>query len=479
MNLYELNGKIIQKLKDMRNDPLAFVKWAFDWGYGDLAGQDGPDIWQVEVLEDVKRQLAAGARQIQLAVASGHGVGKSALVAWLTLWAMSTRPNLAGVITANTLGQLKDKTWAELARWHKRAINAHWFKWSATRFVMADRPESWFVSATPWSKENPEAFAGLHADNVLIIMDEASAVPDIIWETVDGAMTTPGAMMFVFGNPTRNTGRFRECFGRFRHRWSVYQVDSRTAKMVDQAKVQQWIDDYGEDSDFVRVRVRGVFPNVGDMQFIASELAEGARARALEVDAPSDQPLIMAIDVARFGDDQSVFAFRRGRDARSIPWKKFRGLSTVQLTNRAVEAINMHKPDAIFIDGGGVGGGPVDMLVEQRRVRGVVEVNFGGKADRKVEHGGDYAHKGAEMWDSMRAWLSIGAIPDDHALLDGLTGREYGFDRLDRLMLEKKQDMKKRGLASPDEADALALTFAQPVVTARRIAARPRFYEMN
>ena len=469
-NARDIEAELVRDVDSFANNPLGFVRWAFDWGHGDLAGQTGPDAWQEELLSDVGRQLSVGLTALRFATASGHGVGKSALVAWLILWAMSTRPNLAGVVTANTFNQLKGKTWAELARWHKRAIISHWFKWTPTRFSMADRPHTWFVDALPWSKEDSEAFAGLHAQHVLLIMDEASAIPDVIWEVSEGAMTT-GGYWFVFGNPTRNTGRFRECFGRFSHRWTGRQVDGRTAKMVSQSQIQDWLADYGEDSDFFRVRVRGVFPNVGDRQFISASLAQDAARR--EVISDEQQPLVIGVDVARFGDDQSVISFRRGRDARSIPWKKYRGLDGVQLACRVIEICNQHKPVAVFIDGGGVGASCVDHL-RLNNLAGLREVNFANKADKKQEYGGDYANKRAEMWDSLKAWLAIGAIPNDQGLLDGLCGGEYGFDRLDRLILESKQDMKKRGLASPDEGDALALTFAQPVAAMTANTAPPQ-----
>jgi hypothetical protein len=467
-----LGADMVEKF---RFDPLSFVRFIFPWGRGDLAGQDGPDLWQTEFLEEIGRQLLGGAATLRFAVASGHGVGKTALVAWLILWLMNTRPDLAGVITANTMNQLRDKTWAELARWHKRALNAHCFKWSATKFSLAEQDETWFVSALPWSKETTEAFAGLHAKHVLVIMDEASAIPDAIWEVVEGALTT-GGLFFVFGNPTRNTGRFRECFGRFSHRWTTRQVDGRDAKMVNQNQIKEWLADYGEDSDFFRVRVRGVFPNIGDRQFISAALAEDAARRVVEPDL--SQPLIAGVDVARFGEDQSAIVFRRGRDARSIPMKVYRGLDGVQLANRVIEQCNIHRPAAVFVDGGGVGASCVDHL-RLNRLAGLREINFASAADKKLEYGGDYANKRAEMWDSLKAWLPYGAIQDDRELIDGLCGGEYGFDRLDRLILEKKEDMKRRGLASPDKADALALTFAQPVALARRQPKEPAYYDRD
>ena len=127
---------------------------------------------------------------------------------------MSTRPHLSGVVTANTMSQLSTKTWRELALWYKRLINRHWFKWSATKFWHVEHPETWAVHATPNSEHNSEAFAGLHAKYVLMIFDEASAIPDKIWEVAEGALTDSDTeiIWLAFGNPTRSTGRFRECF---------------------------------------------------------------------------------------------------------------------------------------------------------------------------------------------------------------------------------------------------------------------------
>ncbi|GHV57738.1 terminase [Deltaproteobacteria bacterium] len=454
----QLEQQLIEDIKGFAGRPLDFVRYAFRWGRGDLAGQTGPDDWQAELLTELGRQLETGEKNPRFAVASGHGVGKSALVAWLILWAMSTRPHLAGMVTANTLGQLKDKTWAELARWHKRAINSYWFKWTATKFFVADSPETWFVSAVPWSKENSEAFAGLHARDVLVIMDEASAIPDVIWEVAEGAMTT-GGFFLAFGNPTRNTGRFRECFGRYKHRWTTRQVDGRTAKMVNQEQVQEWLDDYGEDSDFFRVRVRGVFPRAGSCQLIPSDLVEAAMGRKASPDAYRHAPRVMGVDVARFGDDQSVIALRQGL-VLAKPLRKFRGLDTMTLAGLVAEEIEREAPAAVFMDAGGVGGGPVDRL-HQLGFRQVIPVDFGGAANNP----GLYFNKRTEMWCLLRDWLKGPAVlPEDPELLADLTGPEYGFtgDR-GQIFLEKKKDLKKRGLASPDCADALALTFAQPV----------------
>ena len=325
-------------------------------------------------------------------------------------------------------------------------------------------------------EENSEAFAGLHAANStpFFIFDEASAIPDVIWDVAEGGMTDGEPIWLAFGNPTRNTGRFRECFGKFRHRWVTRQIDSRNAKLPNKAQIAEWVKDYGEDSDFVRVRVRGVFPRAGSMQFIGSDLVDWAADASHDVHTDLSDPVVFGVDVARFGDDSTVICIRRGRDARSIPWVVLRNADTMTVAARIVDLAAIHRPDAIFVDGGGVGGGVVDRL--RYLAQPVYEVQFGGKADRgqaAQEGAVAYANKRAEIWGMMRDWLAGGIIPNTPELVSDLPAVEYGYvmkDGKDAIQLEKKADKKKRGLASPDHADALALTFAYPVAPHDRTA---------
>jgi hypothetical protein len=469
-------------------DPLGFVFWAFAWGEGELAKHEGPDVWQRETLELIGERVRGGAgvsEAVQIATASGHGIGKSALVAWIILWAVSTFEDTRGVVTANTESQLRTKTWAELSKWHRRCLPGLLFECTATAIYSRDplHEKTWRIDAVPWSERNTEAFAGLHNQDkrVLLVFDEASAIPDIIWETAEGALTDENTELFwlVFGNPTRNSGRFRECFGRFKHRWVTRQIDSRTARMTNKAQLDQWIKDYGEDSDFARIRVRGVFPRAGSTQFIGSDLVDGAMSAEREPRASIHDPLLLGVDVARFGDDESVIFIRKGRDGRTHKPLKFRGISTMELASRVAEQAAFYRADAVFVDGGGVGGGVVDRL-RQLRVPSIFDVQFGGVSDRGMPGAEQtrYANKAAEMWGWMREWLKGGTLPeDDQDMRQQLEGREYGYVLLqgqEALALEKKADMKKRGLSSPDIADALALTFAYHVnrsVQAGRAAA--------
>jgi len=453
------------------HDPLGFVLFAFPWGEAGtvLKTDAGPEPWQRDVLRQIGRSLGSASDAIRIAVASGHGVGKSALVAWIIVWALATFRDTRGVVTANTATQLKTKTWPELTKWLRLAVCADWFDISATAIASVEpaHERTWRIDAVPWSLRSTEAFAGLHnqGHRIFVAFDEASAIPDPVWETIEGALTDRDTeiLWLATGNPTRNTGRFRECFGRFRHRWQRHQVDGREVSLTDKDEIARWAADYGDDSDFFRVRVKGAFPRGGAMQFIDGETVEEAARRPAE--SHLRQPLVMGVDCARGGDDQSTIWFRRGRDARTVPAIKLRVGDLMVLSGKVAEQAIQHRARAVFIDEGGIGAGVVDRVRQMLQGYLVVGVNFGGRADRYMQGDGMplTANKAAEMWASMRAWLKTGSIPDDPELMAELTGREYGFNLHNAIQLEKKEDMKKRGLASPDNADGLALTFAYPV----------------
>lgn len=452
-------------LASVRSDPLTFVEQGFDWGAGELWGRDGPEPWQRALLLRVGAGLSREDAVLE-AVASGHGVGKSTLVAWLVLWAMSTATDTRMVITANTETQLKTKTWVELAKWYRLFIGRELFRLEATALfsVDPDRAKTWRADMVPWSERNPEAFAGLHNQGrrVGMIFDEASNIPDIIFETASGFLSDSNTerLWFLFGNPTRSTGAFRTKFAEGSG-WHTTQVDARQISFTNKAQIAVWERAYGEDSDYFRIRVRGAFPRSGESEFISAAVVAAAQAR--DAVAQRFDPLVIGVDVARYGDDESVLVVRKGRDARSYPTQRLRGLDTMTLASRVIELAQSLRADAVFIDGGGVGGGVVDRCRQLRLA--VHDVQFGAKADRSdfVTEGERYANKRAEMWGAMRAWLVGGAIEAENDLRDQLLSPTYGFNGRDEIILERKADMKARGAVSPDWADALALTFAYPV----------------
>lgn len=476
MSRAESEGELARDIAGFTHDPLGYARYAFPWGTGPLAGATGPRAWQVEAMRAIRTHLENPETRhspFRMVRASGHGIGKSALIAMLICWGLDTCEDTRIVITANTEPQLRTKTWPEVVKWRNLSITRHWWRIAKSGLFAraAGHEESWRADAVTWSEHNTEAFAGLHnqGKRIVIITDESSSIADKVWEVIEGALTDEGTeiLWIAFGNPTQNSGRFRECFGRYRHLWNAAAIDSRTVEGTNKPYLDEMVRTYGADSDIVKVRVLGQFPSASSMQFIPAALAREARTRPLPMPLASE-PLVFGVDCARFGDDHSTLAIRCGRDARSRPWRRWHQVDSMTLAGEIAAEAQRWRPDAIFVDVGNIGGGVIDRL-RQLGLKTVFEVNFGG-AGGTVEWAAGVriatANKRSEIWSSMRAWLAAGGcIPDEQAVEDDLTGVEYGYGAGETaIQLEKKAHMKARGLASPDDADALACTFAMPVL---------------
>lgn len=455
--------RLIELAAQCADDPYSWALGAYDWGKGALQGASGPREWQADTLKGIRDHLQNPETRFmpyREAIASGHGIGKSACISMVINWALSTMVDTRVVYTANTKDQLLTKTSPEVLKWMRAGLTVDWFALNAMSVYSVDQNhrETWRADATTWSENNTEAFAGLHNQGrrIVLIFDEASNIAPKVWEVAQGALTDENTeiIWLAFGNPTRNTGTFYECFGKLRHLWRTRQIDSRTVEGVNTRYLDELVETYGEDHDFVRVRVRGVFPRAGVQQFISSELVREAVDRETAQDVGA--AVIVGVDVARFGDDQSVIIVRRGRDI--LETQTFRKVDTMTLTSRVAKMMEAWNYDAVMIDGVGVGAGVIDRLRQMGYSRGVIEVNAGSAAEDKDK----YMNKRGEMWDRMREWLRTASLPDNQELMDDLTGLEYTYTN-DKLVLEKKEDMKKRGLSSPDLADALAHTFAERV----------------
>jgi hypothetical protein len=476
MTVAAIENELREDVGLFTHDPMGFARYVFPWGERELADSGGPRVWQQKIFDEIAGHLQNPVSRhmpCQIAVASGHGVGKSALIGMITNWAMGTCEDCKVVTTANTGTQLATKTVPEVSKWFRLAINSHWWEVNATSIKARDKAneKTWRTDFIPWSENNTEAFAGAHnqGKRIVVIMDEASAIADTVWDVTEGALTDEDTeiIWLAFGNPTQNTGRFRECFGRFKHRWKTFQIDSRTVEGTNKAQIQKWIEDYGEDSDFVRIRVRGEFPRAGSSQFIPGDVvAECRKYKAVGYDA---MPKVLSVDVARFGDDQTVIGTRQGRKARILA--KLRGMDTVQVAERVIEFIRQENPDAIVVDGDGLGAGTVDQLQHRGYGAKLFEFHAGQAARDQVA----YFNRRTEMWGAMRDWLKAGAeIPDDPELADELSSPEYGFSAKNQLQLERKEDMKKRGLASPDCGDMLMMTFSVQIAPPKPKDTKPK-----
>lgn len=460
----EYEDALIEDMAELSKDPLGYALYAFPWGEGELADYSGPREWQAEAFKIIGDHLQGPDRfqPLRLAIAAGHGIGKSAFIGMIDNWGKSTCEDCRIVVTANTEGQLRTKTWPEISKWTRLAINSHWWTVPAMSSYSTDpgHEKSWRSDATPWSEHNTEAFAGLHnkGKRIIVIYDEASKIADKVWEVTDGALTDEDTeiIWIAFGNPTQTGGRFRECFRKYRHLWVTRHIDSRTVEGTNKKYLDELVATHGEDSDMVKVRVRGIFPSASAKQFISTTDVEAAQGRTLRPEQFDFAPKILTCDPAWDGDDMLEIGLRQGlnfRILRSIP----KNDNDVLIANILANLEDEHEADAVFLDNG-YGTGIIS--AGHTMGRAWIGVWFSGESSDT-----GCLNKRAEMWKIMRDWLKAGGAIDknDQVLYDDLIGPET-VARLDgKIQLESKKDMKARGLPSPGRADALCLSFAYPV----------------
>jgi hypothetical protein len=457
-------GQLADQNTSYAYDPYGWVMYAFPWGSGELEGETGPDDWQRDFLVNLGNRVTDNARPdggvIREAIASGHGPGKSSLVAWILLWCLSTFPNSKGVVTANTEGQLKTKTWAELSKWHRLCITKDLFELAATAIYWKGREfeKTFRIDMAPWSLENTEAFQGLHnkKQRLIVIFDESSAIADEIWNVTEGALTDVGTEIIwcVFGNPTRNTGRFRECFdgGKFAHRWNHKQIDTRTCKFSNKVQIKEWQDDYGEDSDFFKVRVRGLFPSASDRQFISTRDVDAAYGKILRPEQYNFAPKILTLDPAWTGKNELVFGLRQGlffKILRTMP----KNDNDVEVAQILANEENNQGADAVFID---KGWGTGIWSCGQTWKKQWELVDFGsGSPDQGCRNMRAY------LWRCMRDWLKIGgAIEQDLKLRAAIMAPETVPGKGDgKIQIQSKEELD----VDVGRADALAISFFREV----------------
>ena len=453
--------------------PWDFVDRMFDWGHDSLKGHQ-PEQWQEDVLRSIQSQLAEipdevpWEKVIREAVSAGHGPGKSTLIAWLLLWGLATMPHARVIVTANTEPQLRTKTLPEIRKWHKLCLVGHWFTVTATAVFSANREaeKTWRADLIPWSEHRPEAFAGLHNEGkrVLILFDEASAIADSIWETTEGALTDLNTEIIfcVLGNPTRRDGYFAKIFRDMRHRWNVRYMDARDSRLTNKKLIAEWIEDNGINSNFVKVRVLGLFPDQDSDTLIPESWIRSAFDRDLQWD--EDDPGVLVCDVARFGEDQTVIGYRRGPVYREL--ESYNGKDLMRTADILYSYwYDGQKEDAempvqhVVIDDTGLGGGVTDRL-EQQEVN--VQPFLGGE---NALDNSRFRNRRDEGWWGIKEVfrceeISLVDISGKDELVRQLTMLNYDHINNRTYVETKKQAKKRTKMNSPDRGDCLAMVFA-------------------
>ena len=481
---------LAEDMAGFRHDPLGHVLYSYPWGVAgtSLASRDGPWPWQRETLARIGDRLKAGELAnfedvVQEAVSSGHGIGKSALVSWLVRWALDTFEDTRVLVTANTDKQLTTKTWPEVTKWHNLGITAHWWTCTATALYSVDpaHEKNWRADAIPWSEHNTEAFQGLHnlEKRIVVIFDEASKIADPVWEATEGALTDTGTEIVwtVFGNPTQASGRFRECFRKNKHRWHTQQIDARTVPGTNAKLHEKWIEDNGIDSDFVKVRVRGMFPSMSVRGLFSEADVDAAYGRVIREDQYSFAPVIITCDPAWSGDNVLVIGKRQGL------WYEIlhvmpKNDNDVLVANFIARYEDEYRADAVFVD---LGYGTGIVSVARSLGRTWQLVGFG-----ETPFDPSCVNRRAEMYRAARDWIKAGGcLPNNgpHAaqLREDLLAIEVKPRPDGKLLLESKDEMLGRGVSSPDHADAFVLSFASPVQKKVHTApnARPGFADAD
>lgn len=450
----------VATMRRWRVDPVAFVR--------ECLGAV-PDDWQVEVLLAAATCVTAAVR---IALKASKGPGKSTVLAWLMWWFCFTRSHPKVVATSITGDNLKDGLWTELAKWQGRSeLLKATFTWGAERITCNDHPDTWWMSARSWPKggdasQQADTLAGVHADNVMFVLDESGGIPDAVMAAAEAGLANASpaegreALLIQAGNPTHLSGPLYRACTTERALWLVFEVsgdpdDPKRAPRVDINWARAQIAKYGRDNPYVIVNVFGRFPPSSANTLFGPDAVRDSMLRVLPREAWFREVKVMGVDVARFGDDRTVIALRQGPVA-FMP-KVLRNLDTMQVAGQVALAFDKHRPDGLFIDQATFGAGVLDRLVQLGYP--AIGVDFGGKPVTDAK----YANRRSEMWFRMSEWVPRGVLPDLPELVQELTTPTYKFDNNNKLLLEKKAEIKKRTGVSPDLADAIGLTFAQPV----------------
>lgn len=430
----------------IRNDPAFF--------YREILGYE-PWEKQLEISLSIRDHTYT-------AVRSNNGSGKTYHLAREGLrFLYAYGPDAVMLNTAPTWTQIENQYWRYLREAYKRALVPLGGKLLKTKL---DLDESWFALGIANDEHNMEGFQGWHAKNILVIFDESSGISPKIHEAALGALAGGEVVRFVqSGNPTQNSGPFYDAFkDPTYNKIHISAFDTPNVKekrqVVPGLVTWEWVEGlrkkYGENSDIFRVRAKGEFPLNASDTLISIDAVERAFNADRELTNQDDERI--GLDPARFGDDDSAFVHRKGNKAKVL--EVVNGNDTMTLAGKCVIYLKDHPKASLWIDVIGIGAGVFDRLREQPKIASrVFGVNSAGKPHDEEE----YLNIRAESWGNVRDWLRD-AVLEKHESFYELAQPKYKITSAGKMQLESKEDMKKRGVASPNVGDALALTLSKP-----------------
>lgn len=426
----------------LRNDPVLFVETVIG---------AKPQAWQREALEAISRHD-------KCAIKSGHGVGKTAFEAWVTLWWLLTHYPCKIAVTANTAHQLNDVLWTEIDKWARQLPKGFkdLLEFKTDKISLKGASDSFAVARTS-RRENPEALQGFHSENMLFICEEASGIPDVVFQVGEGALSTKGAKVLMCGNPTRSDGYFFDAFHSHREMWHCMTVSCEDADTVSDKFVEDMASKYGQDSNVFLVRVLGEFPTQSDDVLVPLHLVEAATKRDIEMSPTT--PVVWGLDVSRYGGDRTALCKRQGNVVLEPikTWQNKDLMTLAGIIMSEYEAVRYSdRPVAIYVDSIGIGAGLADRLAELDLPAIGVAVSESPSLKDKFVRLRDELFWNAREWFEGRDVQ----IPNDEALISEITAVRYKYQSTGKLKIESKDEMKRRGQRSPDCADAFVLSFA-------------------
>lgn len=496
--LIEIIKKRVKKDKDIMNlwraSPVAFIKdmWGlspqevrsdFEEIVADLILQGRPQEFLPEYFEPFQSgknftwqqyqaligiELAmAGKRPMRLSIGSGHGTGKSALLSWLIIWFLSCFRGAQVPCTAPSAAQMHDVLWKELQKWRERMPDPYreFFSWSSGYFRVVGAEETWFARARTARPDNPEALAGIHGDHVMMVIDEASGVAESVYQTAEGALTGKNTLVVMASNCTRINGYFYDSHNKTDEliNWQRFSFSSEESPIVEAGYCERMGQKYGKESDEYRIRVMGKFPAEGTMEDGGYIQLLPRHAVRFTFDRHIKPPYFLGVDPAGEGSNKSVWVLRSHSKAVVVAEE-----STSNPREGAAKTIELMdkyslEPMDVFLDTFGEGAyWAQELAARGRMIRGV---NTGEAIPtEEVDEREAFLNLRARIFWQMKTWLHQGGELVAHKNLEEqLFYLKYKRQGRGKIQMQSKKEMVKDGFASPDHADALSLTFVEPL----------------